>query len=418
MNSRLIEARSMPLPRKNMLVSIFDSIADKVDLSESQLEKIRSAYNGVGNYLAGCNHPLLRESQIYPQGSIRLKTAVKPLESEEYDVDLILFLPNAKNAGRENIVRVVKQHLLQHKVYGSLLEDLPRGFRINYAGNYHLDITPSKDYDSSFLLGHPLWVVDKKEGFKESNPEGMALLFDEACKKLPKRVTRTQFVEAMSGKSVEDFPDQGFKKPLNRIVQILKRHRDMWALEAPEKYSAYKPISVVITTLCSKAYLELVNSEKVYSNDFDILLDLLELMPHHIDFQNGEVKVLNPSMSQENYAEKWNKEPKSEGEKYQKAFNAWHSAAVESVAMFADSQEKGLDIVFSSFSSFFGNTVVEAAKSDLLKSLNISRSNDNLGVSLSAGTVVTQNSNQRKRTKTAIADDVTPIRRNRFYGSK
>lgn len=417
LNSKFIEARNMSLPRKNMLISMFDSIAENVDLTETQLENIQSAYKGVGKYLASCDHPLLREAQIYPQGSIRLKTAVKPLQTDEYDVDLILFLPNAINADRQNIVSVVKEHLLKHGTYRHLIEDLPRGFRINYKGNYHLDITPSKSYDFSDLKGHPLWVVDKKQGFKESNPEGMALLFDDACKKIPKRVIRTDFVEALSGKSVEDFPEQGFKKPLNRIVQILKRHRDIWASESSNSFADFKPISVVITTLCSKAYIEVATSQKVYTNDFDILLDVLELMPHHIEVLNGEVLIANPSMRMENYAEKWNRLAKNEGENYRNAFGAWHSAAVESISKFADSQAEGLDVVFNSFNNFFGNTAVEAAKGNLIESLNLNRSKDSLGISLSSGAVVLQESKRRKKSQNVIPADVTVLKRNRFYGS-
>ena len=131
------EARKLEMPKKTFLMEALNLALDHLDLSASDLEKIESAYKGVGTYLASCEHPLLRDAQIYPQGSVRLRTTVKPLSKEEFDVDLILFLPHAKHSTRDVINDVVWRHLKDSKIYSPLAEKLPRGFRIDYAGNYH-----------------------------------------------------------------------------------------------------------------------------------------------------------------------------------------------------------------------------------------------------------------------------------------
>ena len=64
--------------------------------------------------------------------------------------------------------------------------------------------------------------------------------------------------------SVDDVPDALIRTPLQRAIQILKRHRDMRFLE--HKCEEYKPISIIITTLAASAY----------QNETDVLLGVEE----------------------------------------------------------------------------------------------------------------------------------------------
>lgn len=415
MKVQFSNARTLSEQKKSMLMEVLDSVFDNLDLTKTQRERIETAYHAVGNYLASCNHPLLNDAQIYPQGSMRLRTTNKPLSQEEFDIDLILFLPNAGMATRDDIVRVVKQHLLKHEVYRDLVEDLARGLRINYKGDYHLDITPAKAYELPGTPGHPLWVIDKRSGFKESNPEGMAEGFDTACAMLPVITKSHVFLEALTNSSVTKLPDQSKKKPLNRIVQILKRHRDMWAQIENNHLADFRPISVIITMLASRAYVEVIRSGRVYNNELDLMLDVIEMMPHHIESDLNEVRILNPTMRKENYAEKWNRVERFEGERYRQAFYAWHQAAVGTFEHLASVNNKGIDNVFAALSSAFGERPVNAAKSRIVEAVNANRNNGNLGVALGTGgltAAITGNAHSASR----IVSEVTPVKRNHFYG--
>lgn len=415
MTTPFINARALSEQKKSMLVELLDSVFDNFDLTKSQRERIETAYNAVGNYLASCDHPLLREAKIYPQGSMRLRTTNKPLSQEEFDVDLILFLPKARDATRDEIIKVVKQHLLNNEVYKNLVEDLPRGLRINYKGDYHLDITPAKAYDIESLPGHALWVVDKRTGFKESNPEGMAQGFDKACSMLPRLKRSHVFLEALTNKSVTALPDQSKKKPLNRIVQILKRHRDIWSQLEDNSYADFRPISVIITSLACRAYVEVITSGKVYDNEFDLILDVIELMPLHIEIYFDQVLITNPTMKPENYAEKWNRTERQEGQKYRDAFNAWHQAAVETFEHLANENSGGMDKLLAVLSGAFGDKPVLAAKERIIRAVNTNRSNGNLGVILGTG-AVTALSSEKANSASRFVSDVASVQRNQFYG--
>lgn len=415
MSALFSNARALSEQNKSMLVEMLDTVFDNLDLTKTQRERIETAYKAVGNYLASCDHPLLEGAQIYPQGSMRLRTTNKPLAQEEFDVDLILFLPNAAYATREQIVRVVKQHLLDNEVYKSLVEDLPRGLRINYTGDYHLDITPAKAYDLQGLHGHPLWVVDKHTSFKESNPEGMAQGFDKACSMLPVIRKAHVFMEALTNRSVTELPDQSKKKPLNRITQILKRHRDVWSQQDGHTHADFRPISVVITMLASLAYVEVVKSGKEYDNEFDLILDVIELMPHHIETNFDEIFITNPTMKPENYAEKWNRVERQEGQKYRNAFYAWHRAAVDTFEHLANANNQGVDNVFTALSWAFGERPVIAAKDRIVEVVNTNRSEGNLSVVLGTGAITTAVAGKASAASRVVTS-VVPVKGNRFYG--
>ena len=90
------------------------------------------------------------------------------------------------------------------------------------------------------------------------------------------------------------------KYPLQRIVQILKRHRDM-AYGNHE----HRPISIIITTLAAKAY-------RGQPNIYEALLDVIDRMPDEIetryDDRGNPYKFIgNPAIPEgdENFADKW-----------------------------------------------------------------------------------------------------------------
>jgi hypothetical protein len=410
-------ARQLEVPQKAFLMEAIDLALDQLDLGTSDLEKIESAYNGIGNYLAGCEHPLLEDAEIYPQGSIRLRTTVKPLTKEEFDVDLILFLPNAGNATRDEINDVVWKHLKASKVYGPLAEPLARGFRINYSGNYHLDITPAVEYTAEELRGQPLWVVDKRFQFKESNPEGFALCFDDACGLRPKIMRTQSFRETLSAEMIKDFPDQNDKKLLNRIIQVIKRHRDVWAAREDNRYGEYKPISVLLTTLATLAYLHIVRLGKTFSSELDVLLDVLELMPTFIQQANDEYRVENPSMHEENYAEKWNRKEKMEGPKLRQGFFEWHKAAIHDLEELARASNQGMNVMFASLSEALGERPVKAARESIVETVSASREKGNLGVVLGTGAIAAA-APKTVKAVTAKTNPIVPVKKNRFYGGE
>ena len=113
--------------------------------------------------------------------------------------------------------------------------------------------------------------------------------------------------------SVEPLPIDGKKPklPLQRAVQLLKRHRDATYTNRTKEEKAAAPISIIITTLAAHAY----------QGEADVLStmqNVVRRMPSYVRYENGKAHVLNPTNPNENFAEKWHAHPERE-----EAFKTW-----------------------------------------------------------------------------------------------
>lgn len=81
------------------------------------------------------------------QGSVATRTAIKPLLSDEFDVDVVypfslkVFRLEDRDAGR--LVRWFKSRLEKNEFYARRLKPKDRCARIDYAGDFHMDLIPA-----------------------------------------------------------------------------------------------------------------------------------------------------------------------------------------------------------------------------------------------------------------------------------
>ncbi len=117
-----------------------------------------------------------------------------------------------------------------------------------------------------------------------SNPEGYAKWFE---------ARMNQSLRMFEAKAqIDDIPLFKRKMPLQRSIQLLKRHRDQMFKE--DRY--VKPISVIITTLAARAYKGEPDIESALSS---ILLQMATFV------NAGSSVVLNPVNPEENFADRW-----------------------------------------------------------------------------------------------------------------
>src|SRR5690606_36108278 len=101
-------------------------------------------------------------------------------------------------------------------------------------------------------------------------------------------------------------------------IKLLKRHRDEWAIRTTNE--DYRPISAVITTLATHAYLDVAKESHLKPlRPLDAILEIVRRMPQHIKYKGDDCLVCNPLDNGENFSEKWNRP--SEGQYYRDAFN-------------------------------------------------------------------------------------------------
>lgn len=79
--------------REGMLIGALERMCATFEISPSQSSLARERYEGVGGWLAGSDDPLLKAIGIFLQGSTAIGTTVKPIGSNEHDVDLVAHVP-------------------------------------------------------------------------------------------------------------------------------------------------------------------------------------------------------------------------------------------------------------------------------------------------------------------------------------
>ncbi|WP_316188382.1 MULTISPECIES: nucleotidyltransferase [unclassified Bradyrhizobium] len=389
--------QTQQLLRKVEVYSLLDQICEALELSAAQVEAARTSYEAVATWLSDSDNPLLKWIDIYAHGSTGLGTTVKPIGREDFDVDLICkVLRFTADRPPAELKRIVGDRLKENTRYAAMLEEKKRCWRLNYAREYHLDISPTID-NARCANGGEL-VPDKKlREFKPTNPKGYKALFERRAALVP-TLRMLKAVGAEDRAAVEPFPvDAAAKGILRRTVQILKRHRDLHFMEVVEEIA---PISIIITTLAAQSYEYCVNSF-VFDSELDVLIATIRLMPHFIDkpVANGRriYVVANETTVGENFAERWNTEPARAA-----AFYEWHAKALEDFEALQDLQ--GIDVIGKSLEATLGSSVVRKIIDSRTDSISKARTAKKLYVAPTIGLTLSS------------AAHATPVRSNTFFG--
>lgn len=302
----------MLLNEREKLASVLKTSADVLDIPDHVYEDATLKYEDVGEYLAAEDSDLRSYNpEIYVQGSFRLGTVIRPHGREgEYDIDLVCLLKIKKESiTQANLKERVGNRLKMRADLAKILTPSGRCWVLDYPSEpgmpgFHMDVLPSLPNEERLPTGILLTDTDLAH-WQKSNPLAYAEWFRSKMEVVFLQ-KRAALAESMSA-SVEEVPDWKVKTPLQRCVQILKRHRDIYF----EKSLDIRPASITLTTLAAHAYR---NEEDI----FDALIGIADRMPNFIENRNGKWWVPSPVDDGENFADKWNQDPKRRN-----AFLAW-----------------------------------------------------------------------------------------------
>lgn len=362
--------------QKEQFSKILENLSEELDISESRYNELVSSYKAVGSFL-GENETLASlKPEIHPQGSFLLGTMIKPVnDNDDLDIDLVCeFKSKYTNWTAKDLKETVGKTLKNSERYGNLLDDEGRRcWTLLYRKNsddpkdkYHLDILPCV-YDKAHNIRESFSRIDiskldelairitdrdakgydsdsKLENWMKSNPFGYAKWFDSRC---TMSVAETRM---LSEATISPVPKYHSKKTiLQRVVQILKRHRDI--MFGDDKYKKDKPISIIITTLAAKAY----NGE---SDLLTALHNVVTNMEFGIELRGNIEYVDNPVNINENFADKWISYPLRKD-----YFHKWLNQVKKDILEITT--QKGLSSIAESMQRCFGDSVTNNAFENL-----------------------------------------------------
>lgn len=309
-----------------------DRAVGEFGISESSYCSATTACNDVASWLNSVNYPGFHSPpKIYIQGSFRLGTAIRPAQSRVelgyYDIDLVCeFVAPVSEPNPQHIKHLVRSRLIQCNLFKDAIDDEGKRcwtllFRDQNDCDFHIDVLPSVS-DPLGFSETAIAITDKVDQnycWSPSDPIGYGNWFDS--------INGTQNASQSC-------------TPLQRAIQIMKRHRDV---SYGVNYDInHPPISIIITTLAGYFYhgesttlsaLEgIVN--RIYK--YEVLRLYGTVGPHDNIIQRtatGEWYIGNPVNGDENFADRWHEDNHAGAE----SFFCWIESMKEQIIDFRHS---------------------------------------------------------------------------------
>lgn len=322
-------------------------LVEKLDISPNMYKDAVDKYKNIAAYLKEKGI----EADFYPQGSFSIGTIVRPYKDNKdasYDLDAVCQINIKKEATTPKEIKdLVENAFESDERYRLRLKKYDKCCTIEYADiggiGFSIDIVPAVDEDpqtKSLLMqksAEPTYIytaiaiTDKQHdqySWATNNPKGYKSWFENINKAFLEhspQQSRELIYKTYKGlfASVEEIPIELERSSLQRVIQILKRHRDVYFSKIANG-NELKPISAIITTIAA----QIAKTAPISQNVFDLLKYILieldiyskrqflkeeEFSNNYGDRNiikriNGEWKIENPVNSDDNLADSWNED--------------------------------------------------------------------------------------------------------------
>jgi hypothetical protein len=273
---------------------ILETLCLELTLSREQHARAARAYETVGNLLSDATGMLASyDPRVFPQGSIPQGTALRPRQSDQFDADGVCLLrEGASELSPNQAYQLVLECIRSHGTYRDRVTPQDRCLRIEYEGQLHLDIIPA--IPSAARTSAILIPSRSRNGWQLTDPEGFASWFQSRC------VSGATTTIGLDAEPMPAHQDPTAKAALQRVVQLLKRRRDVFfqGTDAPK--------SILLSALAG-----LLWNGSVFASDG--LIHVLDQLATRLPVGDPP-RVMNPVNPSENLARHWLEVPSSYAE--------------------------------------------------------------------------------------------------------
>ncbi|MFD6165197.1 nucleotidyltransferase [Oerskovia sp. NPDC060287] len=332
----------------------------ELDITEAEHELVVRRYSELGEVLDELWSSTRGDNKVFSQGSFRLGTVVRNVHrNDDIDIDIVAM----RDIGMASITQeslkaevgdAVRRYSRRVISGGPTVEESSRCWTLTWPG-MHMDVLPAVPATDGGP--HGLRITDRTvRHWLPSNPVGYANWFHARA---AAGLTASGALEEKR-LEIEAVPEWDYRSALQRAVQALKRHRDVYF----GGRSHQRPSSIVLTTLAAHAYTG--------GNDlYDVVRRLVPEMGEHLLYVDDSWVLSNPAQPDENFVDSWAEEPNRSGH-----FFEWLRAAA---ADFAGLETKsGLNETLPALGAAFGQRFERGASRGLAAQIGSARAKGEL----------------------------------------
>ena len=263
--------KNIPERQKDIL-----SIISSLDISPTMYKNAVEKYSAITKFLNDYGI----DADMYPQGSFAFGTVIRPNATDpsaSYDLDFICQVRGSRvDYTPSELRQIIEDALSSSGIYGGKLTIYKECFTIEYADindiGFTIDIVPATDEtveNKNRLIKKSLEpdlietaiAIPKHNGERNyswltNNPKGLRAWFD--AKNEPfLTASRSAYRERLFAAnrvlfaSVEEIPHELDRSALQRVIQILKYHRDVFYAKIKDG-DEIKPISAIINVVTTQ----------------------------------------------------------------------------------------------------------------------------------------------------------------------
>lgn len=185
-------------------VETFESfLRTEVNIDQTRLDRLETSVRAITTFISEHQAFIDMFLEVIPSGSWAYRTIIKPVKpDDEFDADILLHVEEQPGWKPKDYLEALYAAFRSNKTYAPMAELKTRCVRINYRGDFHVDVVPLLD------LGPKQFITNREEppgfgSFEPSDPAGMTEWMDSR-----RQLTNDQFVRSVRlAKYLRDYKD-------------------------------------------------------------------------------------------------------------------------------------------------------------------------------------------------------------------
>ncbi len=220
-------------------------LRDEVNLNQARLDRLQGSVDAIETFLV--NHPTFADSfpDLIPAGSWAQRAIIRPVTKDhEFDADVLLSMTEQEDWQPKDYIEQLWTAFRSSSTYHDLAHRKTRCVRIDYAGDFHIDVVPYLErWGAQYITNR--YEPEDMGRFELSNPEAFTAWVDER-----QRLSGRHFIKVVRlMKYLRDFKGTFSCKSIILLTLLGDRITESDIALAPE---CYADVPTTLVTLIGK----------------------------------------------------------------------------------------------------------------------------------------------------------------------